>query len=227
MSSCYVSHSTYKIFFQRCILWTLLGSLIGVSSGVCVVPPNVSSISKSTERFPCENNVCGCALAAHCWDKCCCHSDEEKLQWARINGVTPPEFLVKRVRKVYVGVDREVPKRACCQKSTGKAKSSLELSSEHITTLGSSDVTGEGDSKVEDSAVHTPGILMWKVAECRGLDYFWKLLESTSFIANAIFLGFPPWLLWNEPTCNVVVFGRVDIPDPPVPWGFLGSFSTR
>lgn len=49
------------------------------------------------DRFPCEHCACGCSSAAHCWEKCCCFSDEEKLRWAEENDVQPPEFLTKRV----------------------------------------------------------------------------------------------------------------------------------
>ena len=43
------------------------------------------------ERFPCEASPCGCSTAAHCWAKCCCHTLEERLAWARREGVRPPE----------------------------------------------------------------------------------------------------------------------------------------
>lgn len=58
-----------------------------------------------TERFPCERCACGCKSAAHCWDKCCCFTDEEKLDWAEKNRVQAPKFLADRVaysRKVKV-----------------------------------------------------------------------------------------------------------------------------
>ncbi|MEZ6090988.1 MAG: hypothetical protein R3C05_23800 [Pirellulaceae bacterium] len=46
-------------------------------------------------------------------DKCCCHTDAEKLLWAKRNGVTPPAFLVQRAARASLLVDNPVPKRAC------------------------------------------------------------------------------------------------------------------
>lgn len=42
--------------------------------------------------FPCQNHACGCASAQACWSNCCCYSPEEKLAWARANGVAPPSY---------------------------------------------------------------------------------------------------------------------------------------
>lgn len=53
-----------------------------------------------SEPFPCQDCPCGCLTAAQCWDKCCCHSDTEKLAWANTHQGTPPAFLVVRVALV-------------------------------------------------------------------------------------------------------------------------------
>lgn len=57
----------------------------------------VNSSGASSDRFPCENSSCGCSSAQHCWDRCCCNSDQDKLDWAAKHGVTPPKFLVRRI----------------------------------------------------------------------------------------------------------------------------------
>ena len=40
--------------------------------------------------FPCQDRPCGCLDAASCWKECCCFTHEQKLAWAKKNGVTPP-----------------------------------------------------------------------------------------------------------------------------------------
>lgn len=79
----------------HCVVsWLLLAAIGGGVLGIPVFPVVAS---KDSERFPCEASRCGCATAGQCWDRCCCHSDEEKLAWAAANRVTPPAFLVQRV----------------------------------------------------------------------------------------------------------------------------------
>ena len=45
-----------------------------------------------SQRFPCENNPCGCHSAEECWQHCCCLTAEERWAWARANGVEPPAY---------------------------------------------------------------------------------------------------------------------------------------
>jgi len=37
--------------------------------------------------FPCMDKPCGCATAEQCFSSCCCHSQAERLAWARAHGV--------------------------------------------------------------------------------------------------------------------------------------------
>ena len=44
--------------------------------------------------FPCQDHACGCATAEQCWaGDCCCFTLEEKVAWAAVNDVTPPEHV--------------------------------------------------------------------------------------------------------------------------------------
>lgn len=44
--------------------------------------------------YPCMDHVCGCMNAEQCWRGCCCLTRDEKLAWAKENGVTPPAFVL-------------------------------------------------------------------------------------------------------------------------------------
>ena len=44
--------------------------------------------------YPCMDHACGCMNAEQCWRGCCCCTLEEKLAWARKNGVSPPAFAL-------------------------------------------------------------------------------------------------------------------------------------
>ena len=55
--------------------------------------PFARGVSGQWVRFPCENSSCGCASAVQCWNSCCCSSLEEKIAWAKANGVPVPEHV--------------------------------------------------------------------------------------------------------------------------------------
>lgn len=59
------------------------------------------------------NCPCGCSSAESCWNSCCCHTDIEKLAWARKNSVRPPEFLAKRVAARTAAKNAQATDRCC------------------------------------------------------------------------------------------------------------------
>jgi hypothetical protein len=49
-----------------------------------------ASEADPVERYPCEGCACGCGSAHECWSSCCCHTEQERIQWAIDRGVEPP-----------------------------------------------------------------------------------------------------------------------------------------
>ena len=135
-----------------------------VLSGACYFPSPLPQLAKrggsSAERHPCESCGCGCSSAAYCWDKCCCHTDEEKLDWAAKNQVQPPKFLVERVAKSTANKSLSASKPrlpACCAaKQEGESKA-----------------VSRQQGNLERGSI----VLMWKAAECRGLKLLWSALS--------------------------------------------------
>jgi len=75
----------------RCLV--VLLTLIGYATTSCGLPiPACASIDHS-QPFPCQNHRCGCTSAEQCWRQCCCFTLEEKMAWAKANGVEPPAHL--------------------------------------------------------------------------------------------------------------------------------------
>jgi prepilin-type N-terminal cleavage/methylation domain-containing protein len=68
-------------------------ALIGFLAGTFGIPvPRFSpSAAANSGPFPCQAHRCGCASADQCWQSCCCFTNREKLAWAAINRVTPPD----------------------------------------------------------------------------------------------------------------------------------------
>ncbi len=50
--------------------------------------------------FPCQHHNCGCNTAEQCWRSCCCMTPEQRLEWARENGVTPPDNIMAQLVKL-------------------------------------------------------------------------------------------------------------------------------
>ena len=61
--------------------------------------------------FPCQNMGCGCQNARQCWADCCCHSDQQKIEWAKANNVKPPTWFVAQLGD---DVAKSKPAGSCC-----------------------------------------------------------------------------------------------------------------
>jgi hypothetical protein len=135
----------------------ILAFLVG-SVGV----PVVSSVAKDrSQPFPCMDNPCGCSSADECWHHCCCHTNREKVAWAREHGVTPPDFVIAAAEKEE---HEESGTRVCChhhgcEKCAAKAAAAAHAESEP----GKKTVLRFGFVLV-DMARH-----------CRNLPQFWSL----------------------------------------------------
>ena len=172
--------------------------------GIPMRPPKER---RSDERFPCENCPCGCSTADFCWDKCCCHTDEEKLEWARENQVTPPNFLIARVSKP------SPPVKSCCcaAKSVASAKS----------RQSTCDPRGNESSAESESKKLSAGglILLKSAAECRGMKHTWTLLSQVIVDDQpSDFVGADRILLYRMVLFDITQPSRRDGPDPPIPW---------
>jgi hypothetical protein len=81
---------------KRLLSILVMASLFFGSGGV----PVVVRISKDrSQPYPCMDNPCGCSSADECWHHCCCHTNREKVAWAREHGVTPPDFVIAAAEK--------------------------------------------------------------------------------------------------------------------------------
>ncbi len=168
--------------------------------------PRTKPVATSADRHPCENCACGCTSAEFCWDKCCCHSDSEKLEWARKHGVEPPEFLVARASKAESGETESV--RSCCAKSKSAPKEACGGS-----------VTCEQTVACDASSPDGIGIIRWEdAAKCRGIQWIWSLLASAlvdQTTTPSRFCDNP--FLYLLMVSDVRAATRCDVPDPPVP----------
>jgi hypothetical protein len=94
-----------------------------LSLGVPLPSPANSASDRSGERYPCQGSACGCSTAAKCWTACCCMTNQQKLLWARENGITPPSYVLEAANREQAIADELAQQRAasgrrpCCQKT--------------------------------------------------------------------------------------------------------------
>lgn len=196
-------------FFRPAISLTLLVVLAIAMIGYPISAP---SLEKSG-RFPCEDCSCGCATADFCWDKCCCHSDSEKLQWATDHGVPPPLFLVARVRlasgmTMADGVDPlSKPSASCCSCSNASARSATCEEPQSISAERS-----DGDIN------RTRLVRLEDAAKCHGIDWLWSLFSSVVVdVRRPLILAAEPMLLFCLRTSDQSPIPMNLCPDPPIP----------
>jgi hypothetical protein len=103
---------------QRFIGWLACMAVAICSVGV---PLPAQSVKKSGDPFPCQHCACGCKDAESCWRNCCCHTNREKLAWAKRNGVKPPAFVVAAARRE--SCCENTPAKACCKSAEAEQTS--------------------------------------------------------------------------------------------------------
>lgn len=189
---------------RRGLLWFLLATVTFALTGFVLLPAVPSAKVKPDSRFPCEHSSCGCNSAAHCWDRCCCHSDRQKLAWAERNGVTPPAFLLKRVSGSDSS-DANSSQPACCQTTSDRAGSGPTATAERC-------LDQDPPKKRTNRTV-----LMWEAAECRGMTSLWTSLAAVGVPSSSPLLRLDPpvldWIILVDQRAPSLFAG----PEPPIP----------
>ena len=141
----------------------MLGALLVTSLGIAVPLP----IQKqSGEPYPCMDCPCGCVDAETCWRSCCCHTNAEKLAWARAHGVVPPAYVMAAAEKPACCQRRAAScccaQRSCCEK--------VVQESERPLTWRKSRETGKR---------RAASVVLLQALRCQGLGGSWTLLPPT------------------------------------------------
>lgn len=203
------------MLLRRLVCGTMLVVFaVGMTGFALPVPKTVSKTTATTERFPCESCPCGCSTAEYCWDKCCCHSDEEKLRWAERNSVQAPQFLIDRVAALSSAADQCVSQSASCCGCRAKAttESTNESSSNNENALVASETAGNA------SANPTRYLQLQSVAKCRGIEMVWTLLAQLVIPPLGENASPMPRLLYRLHLIDERAASVLSWQDPPVPW---------
>lgn len=207
----YTLRRVIRASFHRVVSFLLLTSLVAGVVGL----PVLSLPTKKAGRFPCESCPCGCATADSCWDKCCCHSDAEKLDWAAEHGVEPPAFLVARVASSGRLHASSLPKLGARSRNFNCCRAGATCERKH----DSQSITDTQVSLDDQDALETLRIVRLEdAAKCRGMTRIWTLL-SRIVVDQAPLSRVQegPHFLHFLVIENDHAVSRTLCPDPPIP----------
>lgn len=186
----------------------LLLSMSYALTGVAFVPLAVERQPlKSGGRYPCESCACGCSSAQHCWDKCCCHTDAQKIEWAERNGIKPPDFLVVRV-KAQKDTEAKSTLPACCAKARQQ-----QVASAPEKLVSYNQPVQSSNAKATNGKL----VLMWKAAECKGLKHLWLSLAEVYLPSAPSIVSSGSEVLYKLVIFNDSATSYSHRPDPPIP----------
>lgn len=89
----------------------LVAATVAALLPIPLIPISFKSGKDLSRPFPCQHRPCGCRSAEQCKKKCCCFSAEQKLAWAKKNGVEPSEVVDSRA---LCQLETAAPTKSCC-----------------------------------------------------------------------------------------------------------------
>lgn len=192
-----MSHrSPLNMVFTRTLqAWTAAISCAVLLVSSVGLPLPTIAMKDGSKPFPCLKRACGCQTADDCWKKCCCFTDEEKLAWARENGVTPPDEVVARVA-ARRGQPEQVAENSgsCCHHT---AKSCCHESKSESTNGSCCHSTKPAkDSGVSSTEVRF--VVALEAAKCSGVQLSWICVKvgmtpPAPVIAPTFMAGLVTW----------------------------------
>lgn len=103
------------------------GAGVSIARGRAAVAAAGLRATKDRSRpFPCMNSPCGCGSAEQCLRECCCHSVEERREWAREHGLEAELLAALERRAAGEGgrpASRSVAREGCCSDAADPAPS--------------------------------------------------------------------------------------------------------
>jgi hypothetical protein len=170
-------------------------SLFAYLATVLGMPLPQGQAKDHSQPFPCQDNPCGCQNAEQCWRHCCCHSPEERLEWARANGVDPPAYaeLPSSSGWQSVRVRDQIPSKTTtccsCRKPTTESASPRPGKS-CCTDREASRPDRPSNGSASD---RTPAKRVW----VRGVDVLRCHSMSTIWVSSGAASPPPPMIVWH------------------------------
>jgi hypothetical protein len=136
-------------------------SLAGFLAGHIGFPVVEPCGKDASAPFPCMASACSCRNAEACWRGCCCHTNREKLAWAKKHGVTPPAYVVA------AAAQEKSPARGCCAAKTPAKQTTKQ--------------TAGADDAWQWTLIPTVA-----ARKCQGLAQLWIILSAAAPVADRV-----------------------------------------
>jgi hypothetical protein len=146
---------------RRPLVWLLIAQQLVAGAGISLPCP--AAAAGSGERYPCEHCGCGCQSAVQCWTQCSCFTFEEKVAWARRNGVPVPEYALAAEKR-----EAAAPRKPACAHAHRHCRGGPQAGepSHHACT---------GNDKPRRNEERFPRGVSWLSAlRCHGLTQQWQ-----------------------------------------------------
>lgn len=142
------------------------------------------SPADNSAAYPCQTCRCGCKTAFQCWTSCCCHTPEERLEWARKNGVTPPSYAILKspVKTTFVSA-KSVSKSSCCN-------TTKECGDSNIATCDQPQYKAcEHCTKAAEKKKNQRWVFVLDALKCQGKSSSFSLLPWTIVPASVTWIS--------------------------------------
>ena len=160
--------------------------------------------------FPCMHRQCGCRNAAACWNSCCCHTNAEKLAWAKERGIEPPKFAVAGAQREAASVrgggaccsaKASLPVNCCAKDAPAPASQSRAAEQHCGERLCGERLCGEkrgaekataGNDQVEADPATADWVRLVDARRCFGQAELWLMLGQIAPIESEFSLDCRP-----------------------------------
>lgn len=151
-------HIYVRAFSRQTTSWMLLLTVVSALLPVPILLCAPGLAKDRSQAFPCQDRPCGCMSAEQCRKKCCCFNKEQKIAWAKRNGVDISTVLLPNQAEKQQDTKFASTKRSCC-KDTASSKSAGNL-------LGAACQTRKARPDVKSRCNFVVGIV---AQECQGV----------------------------------------------------------
>jgi hypothetical protein len=191
-----------RTVYRRLTAGLLLVAIVAGTTGV----PLPSWASKDTSvPFPCMHRKCGCRNAAACWNSCCCHTNAQKLAWAKKHGVQAPGFVVAAAER-DAGAGSPSVKTASCCASKLKATTASCCSTNSAAKANKSCCTSS--KSPEAKKLRGDWLVLEDARRCHGQAELWLMLGQALPPAAELQPDCEPlaqdWLVLHSATAEIL-----------------------
>jgi len=200
---------------RRLISAALAAMYIVTAAGIPL--PAGDLARKSGELFPCSDCACGCASAEQCWRSCCCHSLAERMAWARVHGVRPPEFANAEARAARIDLAWLVEPKGAGSKALSASCCARQLKTDAPACCHAKTACCSHNHEQQPSDSKSNRVVGWKALNCQGHSANWLAAVPTLVSVSGMQSNDLALVEWLGPALSEYADRASDLPAIPPP----------